>query len=127
MAKVVGGRKKKKKETEAERLARLYRETGILPGVMQLPDDLPEYEIYRPGEGGMEYGAYPRGQADYVSPAEPQVVAGPSQDPGGRGAAAAAAAAASRPACISRRIAASASVAAAKAAEWARPSAVPDA
>ena len=93
MAKVVGGRRTKKKETEVERLLRLYRETGIAPGVTQLPDDLPEYEIYRPGEGGMEYGAYPRGQADYVSPAEPQVVDGPSQGPGGRGAAAAAAAA----------------------------------
>ena len=94
MAKRLGiGGRKKKKETEVERLLRLYRETGIAPGVTQLPDDLPEYEIYRPGEGGMEYGAYPRGQADYVSPAEPQVVAGPSQGPGGRGAAAAEAAA----------------------------------
>lgn len=87
MAKRLGiGGRKKKKETEAERLERLYRETGILPGVMQLPDDLPEY-----GPAGIEEAFLPE---RVVRPAEPQVVPGPSQGPGARGAAAAAAAAA---------------------------------
>ena len=83
MAKVVGGRRTKKKETEAERLERLYRETGILPGVMQTPDILPEY-----GPAGIEEAFLPE---RVPRPPEPQVVAGPSQGPGGRGAAAAAA------------------------------------
>ena len=85
MAKVVGGRRTKKKETEAERLERLYRETGILPGVMQTPDILPEY-----GPAGIEEVFLPERVA---RPTEPQVIPGPRQDPGARGAAAAAAAA----------------------------------
>ncbi len=82
MAKVVGGRRTKKKETEAERLERLYRETGILPGVMQTPDILPEY-----GPAGIEEVFLPERVA---RPTEPQVIPGPRQGPGGRAAAAAA-------------------------------------
>jgi len=80
MAKRLGiGGRKKKKETEAERLERLYRETGILPGVMQTPDILPEY-----GPAGIEEVFLPERVA---RPTEPQVVAGPStriSDPGAR-------------------------------------------
>ena len=86
MAKRLGiGGRKKKKETEAERLERLYRETGILPGVMQTPDILPEY-----GPAGIEEVFLPE---RVERPTEPQVIPGPRQDPGARGAAAAAAAA----------------------------------
>ena len=80
MAKRLGiGGRKKKKETEAERLERLYRETGILPGVMQTPDILPEY-----GPAGIEE-VFLRERVP--RPTEPQVVAGPSTritDPGAR-------------------------------------------
>ena len=80
MAKRLGiGGRKKKKETEAERLERLYRETGILPGVMQTPDILPEY-----GPAGIEEAFLPE---RVVTPPEPQVVSGPStriSDPGAR-------------------------------------------
>jgi hypothetical protein len=80
----MGGRKKKK-ETEAERLLRLYRETGIPPGVTQTPDILPEY-----GPAGIEEVFLPERA---VLPPEIQVPSGPSTritDPGARGRAAAA-------------------------------------